>query len=121
MKRDAGMAKKTIVQLVDDIDGTPIAEGKGEHIEFAIDGVGYEIDLGTKNAKAFRQSFATYVEHATRTGGRRRTRATPKATGAKRDAHQTRAIREWAVANGYEISTRGRIPAQVEQAYNAAS
>ena len=115
------MAKKVIVQLVDDIDGSPIADGKGEHIEFAVDGVGYEIDLGTKNAKVFRQSLAPYVERATRTGGRRRTRATPKATGAKRDTSQIRAIREWAVANGYEISTRGRIPAQVEEAYNAAS
>ena len=70
------MAQKVIVELVDDIDGRPIPEGQGETIEFAIDGIGYSIDLGPKNAKAFRKSLDRYVEHATRTGGRRRTHTT---------------------------------------------
>nr|EJI93790.1 hypothetical protein JVH1_8827 [Rhodococcus sp. JVH1] len=29
-------------------------------------------------------------------------------------------IREWATTEGYELSTRGRIPAQIEEAYSAA-
>ena len=112
------MAQKVIVELVDDIDGTLIPEGQGETIEFALDGVGYSIDLGPKNAKAFRKSLDNYVSHATRTGGRRR--ASVSAVASKRDPKQTRAIREWAQTKGYEISNRGRIPAEIEQAYAEA-
>jgi hypothetical protein len=39
---------------------------------------------------------------------------------ARRDREQVAAIRNWARANGYEVSDRGRIPAEVEAAYNAA-
>lgn len=42
------------------------------------------------------------------------------ATSTKRDPAQTRAIRQWAADEGYEISERGRIPADIEEAYNAA-
>jgi hypothetical protein len=112
------MAQKVIVELVDDIDGTLIPDGKGETIEFALDGVGYSIDLGPKNAKAFRKLLDHYVSHATRTGGRRRSPVSSVAT--KRDPKHTRAIREWAQTNGYEVSTRGRIPAEIEQAYAEA-
>jgi len=111
------MAQKVIVELVDDIDGTLIPDGKGETIEFALDGVGYSIDLGPKNAKAFRKSLDHYVSHATRTGGRRR--SSPSAV-SRRDPNRTRAIREWAQTNGYEVSTRGRISAEIEQAYAEA-
>lgn len=47
------MAERTLVQLIDDLDGTQFAEGKGETIQFGLDGVEYEIDLATKNAKKF--------------------------------------------------------------------
>ena len=114
------MAQKVVVELLDDIDGTLIPDGKGETIEFAVDGVGYSIDLGPKNAKAFRRSLDQYVSHATRTGGRRRSHASASAT-TKRDPERTRAIREWAQTNGYEVSARGRIPAEIEQAYADAT
>jgi hypothetical protein len=39
---------------------------------------------------------------------------------ARRDKEQIGAIRDWANANGYKVSNRGRIPADVELAYNAA-
>ncbi|GGG27610.1 hypothetical protein GCM10007304_46800 [Rhodococcoides trifolii] len=38
----------------------------------------------------------------------------------KRDPEQTRAIRQWAADSGYDINDRGRIPAAIENAYNAA-
>ena len=83
------MAQKVVVELIDDLDGTPIPAGKGESIDFAVDGVTYTIDLGPKNAKAFRKTFDTYLAHATRTGGRRQRRththtAVPAATRRKR-------------------------------------
>ncbi len=45
------MARQIVVEHVDDIDGTPIAEGKGETIGFSVNGIDYEIDLSAKNAK----------------------------------------------------------------------
>ncbi|GAF46927.1 hypothetical protein RW1_035_00720 [Rhodococcus wratislaviensis NBRC 100605] len=47
------MARKIVVEHIDDIDGTPIKKGKGETIAFSVDGVDYEIDLKDKNAKEF--------------------------------------------------------------------
>jgi hypothetical protein len=114
------MAKKVYVQLVDDIDDKPIDSG-GEHITFSVNGTSYEIDLSDKNAKEFHRKLNYYIEHSARIGGKRTKKsAGASAAGSKRDANQTKAIREWAKANGYNISARGRIPADVEQAFDAA-
>ena len=88
---------------------------RGETVEFAIDGIGDTIDLDPKNAKAFRKSRDRYVAHATRTGGRQRTHIT------RPDPTQTRAIRELARANGFELADRGRIPTDIVQAYHASN
>ncbi|QII06718.1 Lsr2 family protein [Rhodococcoides fascians A25f] len=113
------MARKVYVQLVDDIDEKPIESG-GEHITYSVNGVSYEIDLSDKNAKEFHRKLDYYIEHSTKVGGKRTKKSSASATGAKRDANQTKAIREWAKANGHNISARGRIPAEVEQAFDAA-
>ncbi len=121
------MAKRVTTQLVDDIDGSVIDDESGETIEFAINGVEYSIDLKAKNANEFHKKLDYYVEHATRVGGRKRKPSPAAASAAtaadgssKRDREQTRAIRQWAFDQGYEISERGRIPADIEEAYNAA-
>lgn len=117
------MAKQIYVQLVDDLDEKVIADGTGEHITFAVNGVEYEIDLNDKNAKEFHRKLDYYIEHGTRIGGRKTRKSATSDSAApsqKRDAAQTRAIRGWATTNGYEISTRGRIPTEIEEAFNAA-
>ncbi|OLT35042.1 hypothetical protein BJF84_16000 [Rhodococcus sp. CUA-806] len=127
------MAKKVSVQLVDDLDGSLIEEGSGESIEFSVSGVDYVIDLKNKNANEFHRKLDYYIEHGTRVGGRKRKPAPAGAVASgaddtaatasvktKRDPAQTRAIRQWAADEGYEISERGRIPADIEEAYNAA-
>lgn len=122
------MAKNLIVELTDDIDGSVIADGTGESIEFSVDGVDYAIDLKDKNAEKFRKALDLYIEHATRIGGRKRRRSVAGAVGtdaaspaaAKRDPEQTRAIRVWANSNGYEVSNRGRIPGAIIEAFDAA-
>ena len=40
---------------------------------------------------------------------------------ARRDPEQLAGIRIWARANGYTVSDRGRLPAEVEEAYNLRS
>ncbi|MGH4011253.1 MAG: histone-like nucleoid-structuring protein Lsr2 [Pseudonocardiaceae bacterium] len=112
------MAQKVTVTLVDDLDGGTAEET----VEFGIDGVSYEIDLSAGNAGKLRDSLADYVTNARKAGGRR------KATGPARrassggrasvDREQNAAIREWARKNGFNVSDRGRIPAEVLDAYH---
>ncbi|CPV75004.1 histone-like nucleoid-structuring protein Lsr2 [Mycobacteroides abscessus] len=113
------MAKKVTVTLVDDVDGEATAD---ESVEFGLDGVTYEIDLSSKNAEKLRKQLSTWVEHARKVSGRRRTSSL--GSGRKRpsiDRAQSAAIREWASKNGHPISSRGRIPAEVIDAFNAAN
>ncbi|MFC5291350.1 Lsr2 family protein [Actinokineospora guangxiensis] len=114
------MARKTIVQLFDDLDGTP-----GEDITtitFAIDGVDYEIDLSEANATRLRSSLEEFIAAGQRIGGRVKRGGSPRPSGngAARSKEETKAIREWAQANGYEVAERGRIPASVIEDYEHA-
>jgi hypothetical protein len=112
------MAQKVTVTLVDDLDGGTAEET----VEFGIDGVSYEIDLSSGNAGKLRSSLADYVSNARKAGGRRKvTGPARRASGAGRasvDREQNAAIREWARKNGYNVSDRGRIPAEVLDAYH---
>lgn len=111
------MAQKVLVSLVDDLDGSEAEET----VEFGLDGVSYEIDLSSDNAEELRDALAQYVEHARRSGGRKRVgRPAVKAPGrsATVDREQNQAIRAWARKNGYEVSDRGRIPSEVVDAYH---
>lgn len=114
------MAQKVTVTLVDDLDGGTAEET----VEFGIDGVTYEIDLSNDNAVKLRDALAGYVAHARRAGGRRRaSAAAPKRSAGGRasvDREQNAAMREWARKNGYKVSDRGRIPAEVVEAYHKA-
>ena len=60
-----------------------------------------------------------WIGHAERTGGRRSTtRAGGRSAGRTRDLG---AVREWARSNGYKVSDRGRISAEVQEAYDKAN
>ena len=113
------MAQKVQVVLVDDLDGG-VAE---ETVSFALDGVSYEIDLSAENAAKFRDELAGWVGHARRVGGRGRSggggRRSSGGGGGSRGSGDSAAVREWARANGYTVSERGRIPAEVKAAYDA--
>jgi|SRR5699024_1292435 len=106
------MAKKVIVQMIDDING----EEATETITFGYDGKSYEIDLTAENAQLLREQFGEWSQHARRApatkSGQRRSRSSGSSNTSK--------IREWARANGYEVSARGRIPVDIANAYNAA-
>ena len=110
------MAQKVQVLLIDDIDGVTA----DETVTFALDGVSYEIDLTTDHAAELRSALATWVANARKTSGRPAGRA---ARGARRAGGSTDAtkIREWARTNGYTVSERGRISADIRAAYEAAN
>ncbi|PFG44391.1 Lsr2 protein [Isoptericola jiangsuensis] len=110
------MVQKTKVVLIDDIDGT---EGD-ETVTFALDGVTYEIDLTAKHAAELRESFATWIGHARKSGPRAAARTTSSARRGRTDREQLQKIREWARDNGHTVNERGRIPSKVLEAYEAA-
>ena len=108
------MAKKVTVSLIDDFDGKQ-ADGT---VQFGLDGVSYAIDLSEKNAKKMREGLRPWVDAGRRIGGPRR-RAVDTG-GVSVDRKQSAEIREWARKSGYEVARRGRMPAEVLDAYRAA-
>ncbi|MFC9839680.1 Lsr2 family protein [Rhodococcus sp. NPDC127530] len=114
------MARKVVVELTDDIDGTMFGED-GETISYAVDGVEYQIDLKDEHAKELRETFEYYIAHSTRLGGRKhRADRQVNPAAAKRPSGETKKIRAWAIEQGYELSSRGRLPTEVEQAFHDA-
>ena len=113
------MATKHIAQITDDLDGTVLEEGEGKQITFSVEGRAYEIDLSAKNADKFHKAITPYVDAARSVKSGAATRAGQNAR-PKSDL-DLGAIREWARANGHTVSDRGRIPATVVEAYNAAT
>ncbi len=110
------MAQKVHIVLEDDIDGSEASET----IAFAVDGVGYEIDLNDKNAAALREALAPYIGHGrkaarTKAGGRQ-----SSSSGARTSSTSAREVRDWARQNGYAVSERGRVPREVTDAFEAA-
>ncbi|MFB9907718.1 histone-like nucleoid-structuring protein Lsr2 [Allokutzneria oryzae] len=112
------MAQRTIVQLIDDLDNTSSEDIS--RIEFSLDGVTYEIDLNESNAATLREHLTPFIEAARRIGGRARSGTGRRGSGEGRSKEETKAIREWAKANGHEVSDRGRIPSTVIEAFQAA-
>ncbi|MDQ1124990.1 MULTISPECIES: histone-like nucleoid-structuring protein Lsr2 [Microbacterium] len=119
------MARKIVHQLVDDLDGTVLEVGDGETVLFSVDGTAYEIDLTHDNANALRDALAPYVEAARRVSNRASSGRPAASSGGSRTQKRSgqrdyAPIREWAAKNGYQVSERGRVPAQVLDAYDAA-
>lgn len=110
------MAKVEKIILVDDLDGG----AADETVSFALDGAAYEIDLSKKNAQKFRDSLASYVDKARRAGKAKAGRAGKARPTAPVDREQNQAIRAWAKKKGYQVSDRGRIPADVVEKYHAS-
>lgn len=116
------MARRIVHQLVDDLDGTLLEAGEGETVLFSLDGVAYEIDLTDENAAALRGALDRYT-HAARTVSSARATSSAGAAGRKRrrsGQQDFSGVREWAKQNGYQVSERGRVPASVLEAYEAA-
>lgn len=111
------MAQKVEVRLVDDLDGG----NANETVRFAIDGTDYEIDLSSKHARELREKVDPFIGAARRlgrSGGRRGAARVPVARpGSNRGRNQ--AIRDWAKAQGLEVSDRGRISQELMDRYEA--
>jgi len=111
------MATKVTEHLIDDMDGKDIKPGEGETVTFGLDGTNYEIDLSTRNAEKLRGFLLDYTQYGRKVRQERRTTARKVNTP---DGPPASEIREWATANGHEVPARGRIPAEVREAFDQA-
>lgn len=105
------MARRVITKLVDDMDGSELAEGRGATVRFSFEGASYEIDLSDKNAKKFKQTLDPYIDVARRVKRENRSRA-----AGGRD-YDPKVVRAWAVEQGIPVPERGRIPESVLDQY----
>ena len=109
------MAKKTIVLLEDDIDGSEA----DETLSFALDGSEYEIDLNEGHANELREALARFTNAGRKVAGGRG-RSAARTRSSSQGGPDAKAVRLWAAENGIQVNTRGRIQADVVEKYEAA-
>ncbi|PRZ11725.1 histone-like nucleoid-structuring protein Lsr2 [Nesterenkonia sandarakina] len=97
------MAQKVEVVLVDDLDGS---EAK-ETVTFGLDARFYEVDLSDDNAKELRETLKKYIRKG-------------RAIAPPSPQNEARQIRDWAVKNGHQVSSRGRLHRDIVEAYRNA-
>lgn len=141
------MGKIVTIEYVDDLEGGSISAESVDTVEFSYRGQEYALVLTKRNGAQFDKDISRYITAAKRaqsrearaarqaakparrakvptssstSATRRKTSPRKSAAAAASGPERTRAIRQWAVDNGHAVSTRGRIPAAVLQAYDAA-
>ncbi|GJF04985.1 hypothetical protein PSD17_39380 [Pseudonocardia sp. D17] len=109
--------------VVDDLDGSPNASAT----TFGLDGRAYDIDLSPANRAKLDGILAPFIAAARRARPGRvpaRSNGYAAVAAARRrpapNREQNQAIRDWAKRQGMDVSDRGRIPAEIVDAYNEA-
>jgi len=112
------MATQTIITCDMHGDGTT----PGSTTTFGLDGTTYQIDLCDQHREELHQSLDAFLALARTSGRGGRSRSSGAASSARANGRRAdlSEVREWARSEGYEISSRGRIPAAILEAYDAA-
>lgn len=114
------MAKREIITLIDDVTGEE--GGDIKEIKYVVNGVMYACDMSETTRKQFDEALEPFVTKSRRSGTVRLGAAHTQVATAPRkpaiDREQNQAIREWAIKQGFKISERGRIPANILEKYH---
>lgn len=111
------MAKKVEVVLTCDLDDTDTPAA--ETVTFAFGGQAYEFELCQAHLDEFTKVMEGYAASARRSGrSARGVGGRPHRSGGS--SGDLAAVREWARSNGHKVNDRGRIPASVREAFDAA-
>lgn len=116
------MVQKVNVIVTDDLTGE---EGAGP-VTFSLNRNLFELDLTDDSLAKFRKLLGPYID-AARTASPENRRSftgihangSGRGGGKPRNRDRSADIRAWARKKGYEVSDRGRIPAQIEREYTA--
>lgn len=106
------MARKEVVQYVDDLTGEVLPADEVRTVNFSYSGRDYTLDLSQENADQLYESLSPWLKVATKVSGRRASSKVP----ARTDLDE---VRVWARENGFTVSERGRVAQKVLDAYDA--
>jgi hypothetical protein len=110
------MATTEIVNMTDDLD--PRISSNVETVTFfnPLTGEKLEIELGEAN----RKHFQNHLDKLTKYVDAARAVELPKASKPVGSKSGKASVREWAKAHGYDVGDRGRIRADIQEAYDKA-
>ncbi|MFH9969945.1 Lsr2 family protein [Streptomyces mirabilis] len=109
------MAQKIVTVYTDDLTGAESEEVQAH--TFSLDGVNYEIDLVSDNYDKLFEALAPFIEKGRKLS---RTRVAGRPNKALTDGPSAEALRAWARENNYQVNDRGRVPANIREAYQKA-
>jgi hypothetical protein len=114
------MAQKVVTTYVDDLTGDESTEINTHTL--LLDGAGVEIDLTPENHDKLLEAMKPFLQAK----GARRVRVNAGTRAKKLSStptgnSDTAKIRAWAKDNGYSVNDRGRVPAEIREAYGKAS
>lgn len=119
------MAQRTQVLLTCDVhdDDTEAVET----VVFTTEGQSYECELCDAHLAEFREVMEIWSSHSRPAGRSRAGARTARAVRGGRarvarsgDGASTAEVREWARSKGIPVSSRGRVPAELHAAFEAA-
>lgn len=110
------MAQKYITVKTSDLSGAELADGAGQTLTFSVGRSDYVIDLADDEVAGFFDVLKPYIDAARKDETPVKQR--PKAAEPRPNLSK---VREWAAANGFSVSSRGRVPAAVLEAYSVAN
>lgn len=117
------MGQRTQVLLTCDVH-----DGDAEAVDtvvFTVEGKAFECELCEAHLAEFRESMEIWSSHSRPAGragssGGRAAKSTRGARPRSSDSPSTAEVREWARSQGIPVNTRGRVPADLHAAYEAA-
>ncbi|MEU5428228.1 Lsr2 family protein [Streptomyces olivoreticuli] len=113
------MAQKIVTIYTDDLTGEESQEAATH--TFSLDGVAYEIDLGPDSYEQILTALSPFIGKG-RKVGRLKSQGGAKRQGGSRTSSQDAAkIRAWAKEQGYNVNDRGRVSAEIREAYDKAN
>ena len=122
------MAQRTQVLLTCDVhDGEAEA---AETVIYTVEGQTYECELCEAHLAEFREAMEIWSSHSRLAGRGRSSQAAARPSRGGRSGRaragsadggpSAAEVRDWARSQGMQVSTRGRVPAELHAAYAAA-
>lgn len=112
--------------MIDDLDGTPVAPGDGDTVEFVFRGQAYALELSSQNEEKLAAALEPFIAVARKvaggtTGLRDGGVDHQSITSEGERPYELRDARRWLAAHGHEVSKRGPIQEHFLEIYEEAN